>query len=93
MSAMPEIDDRTVIDGLMFNFSAGIERFRECMKQYFPRDGRSIDKYVRTVRAANRVSGLYYTEKIHSNACSCARGFSLARAFFCVGQNARPLKF
>ncbi len=45
MSAMPEIDDRTVIDCLMFNFSAGIEHFRECMKQYFSRDGRSIDKY------------------------------------------------
>ena len=89
---MPEVYDRAVIDGSSFNFTAGIERFREGMKQYFPREGKSIDKYIRTVRAVNRVSRLYYAEKVIPAPAAALGGFSLARAPFCVGQNARPLK-
>src|ERR1017187_9374806 len=50
-SAMPEVYDRAVIDGRIFNFTAGIERFREGMRQYRSEEGKSIDKYIRTVRA------------------------------------------
>src|SRR5271166_186232 len=62
-SAMPDVYDRFIIDGRPFDLVAGIERFREGMKQYFPREGASIDKYIAAVRAVNRVSGLYYAEK------------------------------
>jgi all-trans-retinol 13,14-reductase len=63
-NALPEVYDRAVIDGRSFDLAAGIERFREGMKQYFPRESKSIDKYIRMVRAINRVSGLYYAEKV-----------------------------
>ena len=33
-SAMPEMYDRAVIDGRIFNFTAGIERFREGMSPH-----------------------------------------------------------
>jgi len=80
-SAMPEVYDRAVIDGSSFNFTAGIERFREGMKQYSPREGKSIDKYIRMVRAVNRVRGLYYAEKVIP-APAAALGGSLLRAPF-----------
>ena len=78
---MPETYDRTVIDGRIFSFAAGIERFREGMKQYFPREGRSIGKYIRTLRAVNRVSGLYYAEKAIPAPAAALAG-SLLRAPF-----------
>ena len=78
---MPEVYDRAVIDGRSFDFTAGIERFREGMKQYFPREGKSIDKYIRTVRAVNRVSGLYYAEKVIPAPAAALAG-SLLRAPF-----------
>ena len=78
---MPETYDRTVIDGRIFSFAAGIERFREGMKQYFPREGRNIGKYIRTLRAVNRVSGLYYAEKAIPAPASALAG-SLLRAPF-----------
>jgi all-trans-retinol 13,14-reductase len=80
-SAMPETYDRAVIDGRIFNFTAGVERFREGMKQCFPREGTSIDKYIRTVRAVNRASGLYYAEKVIPAPAAALAG-SLLRAPF-----------
>ena len=80
-SAMPEVYDRAVIDGRIFDLTAGIERFREGMKQYFPSEGKSIDKYIRTVRAVNRVSGLYYAEKVIPAPAAALAG-SLLRAPF-----------
>ena len=80
-SAMPEVYDRAVIDGRIFNLTAGIERFREGMKQYFPSEGKSIDKYIRAVCAVNRVSGLYYAEKVIPVPAAAFAG-SLLRAPF-----------
>jgi all-trans-retinol 13,14-reductase len=62
-AAMPDVYDRVVVDGRTFDFVAGRERFRDGLMQYFPRDARAIDKYIGAVRAANRLSGLYYAEK------------------------------
>lgn len=80
-SAIPEVYDRAVIDGSSFNFTAGIERFRE---------GKSIDKYIRTVRAVNRVSGLYNAEKVIPAPAAALRGFSLARALSALGKTHDP---
>ncbi len=61
--AMPDVYDRFIIAGQTFDLAAGLERFREGMKQSFPGEARAIDRYLAAVRACNRVSGLYYAEK------------------------------
>ena len=61
--AMPEVYDRLLIEGRTFEFGAGLERFREGLRQSFPAETIPIDRYIAAVRACNRASGLYYTEK------------------------------
>lgn len=61
--AMPEIYDRVLIAGQRFEFAASLERFREGLKQAFPGEVKAIDRYIATVLACNRASGLYYAEK------------------------------
>jgi all-trans-retinol 13,14-reductase len=61
--AMPDIYDRFIIQGQRFDLSAGLEPFREGLKQSFPREAGAIDRYIRAVQACNRVSALYYAEK------------------------------
>ena len=90
-SALPEVYDRAVIDGRIFDLTAGIERFREGMKQYFPSEGKSIDKYIRAVRAVNRVSGLYYAEKVIPGPAAALAG-SLLRAPFLRWANRTTLE-
>src|SRR5208337_3297792 len=80
-NAMPDVYDRFIIDGRPFDLVAGIERFREGMKQYFPREGASIDKYIAAVRAVNRVSALYYAEKAIPAPAAAIAG-SLLRAAY-----------
>jgi all-trans-retinol 13,14-reductase len=60
---MPEIYDRFIIEGRTFDFVAGLDRFREGMKQSFPGETGAIDRYIAAVQACNRASGLYYAEK------------------------------
>src|SRR6516164_8180405 len=61
--AMPDIYDRVIIEGRTFDLSAGLERFREGLKQSFPSETRHIDRYIAAVQACNRASGLYHAEK------------------------------
>ena len=61
---MPEIYDRFLIEGRTFNYAAGLERFREGLRKSFPAENRAIDRYIAAVQACNRVSGLYYAEKV-----------------------------
>jgi all-trans-retinol 13,14-reductase len=60
---MPEIYDRFIIEGRTFEYAAGLERFREGLRQSFPSETRAIDRYIKAVQACNRASGLYYAEK------------------------------
>ncbi len=61
--AMPEVYDRVIIESQTFDLVAGVDRFREGLKQWFPREARAIDRYIAAVQACNRASGLYYAEK------------------------------
>jgi all-trans-retinol 13,14-reductase len=61
--AMPEVYDRIIIAGQTFDLIAGVDRFRERLKQWFPREARAIDRYIAAVQACKRASGLYYAEK------------------------------
>ena len=60
---MPEVYDRIVVGEDSFDFSAGLDRFRDGLKQRFPGETQAIDGYIAAVLACNRVSGLYYAEK------------------------------
>jgi len=60
---MPEVYDRFVFEDRTFDMIAGLERFRESLRQSFPRENKAIDQYIAAVRACNRASGLYYAEK------------------------------
>jgi all-trans-retinol 13,14-reductase len=60
---MPEIYDRFIIEGRTFDYAAGLEHFREGLRQSFPGEIRAIDRYISAVQACNRASGLYYAEK------------------------------
>jgi len=62
-NAMPEVYDRFFIAGQQFEFAAGLERFREGLKQSFPGEAGAIDRYIAAVQACNRASSLYYAEK------------------------------
>ena len=61
--AMPDTYDRFIIEGRTFDLVAGLGRFREGMKQFFPRETRAIDRYIAAVQSCNRASGLFYAEK------------------------------
>jgi all-trans-retinol 13,14-reductase len=61
--AMPDIYDRVVIEARTVDFCAGVERFREGLKQSFPGQARAIDRYIAAVLACYRVSALYLAEK------------------------------
>lgn len=61
--AMPEVYDRIVVDGRRYDFAAGMERFRDGLKQWFPSEGAAIDRYIAAVQACNRARGLYFAEK------------------------------
>ena len=60
---MPEIYDRIFIEGQKFDFAAGLDHFREGLKQSFPGEAHAIDRYLAAVHSSNRASGLYYAEK------------------------------
>lgn len=60
---MPEVYDRFFIDGQQFDCVAGLERFRENLKGWFPRETGAIDRYLAAVRATNRGMGMYFAEK------------------------------
>lgn len=60
---MPAVYDRIYIGDRSYDFPAGIERFREQMKGYFPEEAANIDRYIAAVFATVRSSGLYFAEK------------------------------
>jgi all-trans-retinol 13,14-reductase len=62
-SPMPDVYDRVIIGERTYDFVTGRERFRERMKEYFPREARAIDRYIGAVESAAKWSGLYFAEK------------------------------
>jgi len=61
--AMPEVYDRFIFEDQAFDFVAGLERFRQGVKQSFAREARAIDRYIAAVQTCNRASAFYYAEK------------------------------
>jgi all-trans-retinol 13,14-reductase len=62
-AAMPEVYDRIVLGSRVYDFPAGLERFRAQMKEYFPGEERAIDRYIAAVLSAVKWLNLYMAEK------------------------------
>lgn len=60
---MPDVYDRIIIGNQTYDFVAGVDRFRERLKGYFPKEARAIDRYVAVVQSAARYTSFYFTEK------------------------------
>ena len=60
---MPDVYDRVIVGNQSYDFVTGVERFRERMKSYFPKEARAIDGYIAAARSAVKGSNLYFAEK------------------------------
>jgi all-trans-retinol 13,14-reductase len=61
---MPDAYDRIIVGEQSYDFVSGVERFRERMKGYFPKDVSAIDRYIAAVQSAAKGSNLYFAEKV-----------------------------
>ncbi len=62
-SPMPEVYDRIRIGEREYEFVAGLERFRERLKSYFPNETAGIDRYLRAVLSCAGRTPMYFAEK------------------------------
>ncbi len=62
-SPLPDVYDRVFLGERRYDFPTGLAPFRERMKQYFPAETRSIDRYLELVCELARWSGLYFAER------------------------------
>ena len=80
-SAMPEVYDRIRIADRSYDFMSGAERFAERMREYFPRDGAAIGRYLKEVRDAAHASRLFFAERALPAALARVAGPLLRRRF------------
>jgi len=78
---MPDVYDRICIESQIFDFPTGIEKFREQMKSYFPSEAQGIDKYLRAVESAAKLSDFYFAEKAIPSPIAKAIGGMLRYGF------------
>jgi all-trans-retinol 13,14-reductase len=62
-SALPEVYDRIRMGGREYELVAGLERFRDRLKTYFPSETAAIDRYLRAVQSCARRTSMYFAEK------------------------------
>jgi all-trans-retinol 13,14-reductase len=62
-ASMGEVYDRIVFGDETYDFAAGAEPFVDSLAGRFPGERAAIERYVRTIRAVGRKSGLYFAEK------------------------------
>jgi all-trans-retinol 13,14-reductase len=63
-ASMPDVYDRIFIGNQSFDFPTGVQRFREAMKNYFPRDARAVDDYIEAVNRCVARMGPFFAEKL-----------------------------
>jgi all-trans-retinol 13,14-reductase len=78
---MPDVYDRMVFADRSYDFVAGLDHFRDHMKQYFPRDAAAIDRYIAAVLAAAKSSGAYFSEKAIPRPAARLAGGLMRRGF------------
>jgi len=62
-SPMPEVYDRIRIGEREYDLVAGLERFRDRLKSYFPSETAAIDRYLKAVQSCAGRSSMYFAEK------------------------------
>ena len=60
---MPDVYDRFVIGDRTYDFVRGLEPFRARLKEYFPKETASIDRYIQALQSVVKVQELYFAEK------------------------------
>jgi all-trans-retinol 13,14-reductase len=60
---MPEVYDRIRIGEREYEFVAGLERFGDRLKSYFPSEIAAIDRYLRAVQSCAGRTSLFFAEK------------------------------
>jgi all-trans-retinol 13,14-reductase len=60
---MPEVYDRIRIGEREYEFVAGLERFRDRLKSYFPNETAAIDRYLKAVFSCAGKTSMYFAEK------------------------------
>ena len=80
-NAMPEVYDRIRIADRSYDFASGADRFTERLREYFPREGAAIGRYVAQVRDAAKASRLFFAQKALPAPLACLAGPLLRRRF------------
>lgn len=78
---MPDVFDRIIVGNQSYDFVSGVERFRERMKGYFPKEAYALDRYIAAVGSAAKASGLYFAEKAMPRFLACVAGGILRAPF------------
>ncbi len=80
-NAMPDVYDRIQIAERRYDFVSGAGRFEERMRQYFPREGAAIRKYLAQVRDAARARTMFFAANAIPAALARVVGPLLRRRF------------
>lgn len=63
-SPMPDVYDRIQIANRSYQLPSGLQRLRQQLLDYFPREGRALDRYFAAVQAVNRWIYPYMAERL-----------------------------
>lgn len=78
---MDDVYDRVVVGGDAYDLVAGRPRFREALRERFPREEAQIDAYLAAVRAASAASGSFFAEKAVPPPVALVAGGLMRRGF------------
>jgi len=78
---MPDVYDRVQIADRRYEFPAGLERFRDRMRGYFPGEADAIDRYIAAVLASVRAATPYFAERALPDAIARLIGGAMRAGF------------
>ena len=85
-NAMPDVYDRIRIADRSYDLVSGAGRFKERMREYFPRDAAAIDQYMALVDNVARATKLFFAEKAIPGPLARVVGPLLRRKFLSLAR-------
>lgn len=82
---MGEIYDTIIIGEDRYPFPAGRDNWRRAMRQWFPREGVAIDRYLELVSACVQSSQLFFAEKVLPRPIAAIVGGAMRRKMMKLG--------
>lgn len=82
---MGEVYDTIVIGEDRYELPAGRKNWRRAMRQYFPREGIAIDRYLELVARCVKSSQLFFAEKVLPGPLSAVVGGAMRRPMMKLG--------